>query len=163
MDMVLRRGIMRKGFSLIEVLIVLAVIGIIVTMSFSYLISARPHAQLEQAEIVVIDVLLSGRSKAISEELVTSVKFNLESEELWVEWVDPDSGTTLTDPSSALPDGVTFASSGFPASANGVVFTTRGTLVVGGDIILISPAGETSTLQGNVATGKFPLIGGNLR
>jgi prepilin-type N-terminal cleavage/methylation domain-containing protein len=161
--MVLHRRKVCEGFSLIEVLIVIALIAIVVTMSFSYLISARPHAQLEQAEIVVSDVLLSGRSKAISEELVTSVKFDLASEELWVEWVDPASGSTMTDPTSALPEGVTFASSGFPASANGVVFTARGTLVIGGDITLISPSGETSTLQGNVATGKFPLFGGNLR
>jgi len=148
---------------MIETLIVLAVIAILVTMGFSYMIQARPHAALERAEIAVSGVLLQARSKAVSEELATSVQFDLTDHELWVEWTDPSDGSTQTGPTVALPESVTFANSGFPVSAGGVVFTVRGTLVTGGGITLVSSTGETTTLQGNVATGKFPLVGGHLR
>ena len=153
----------RSGFSVIEILLVLAVIGILGTMGFSYMISARPHAQLEQAEIDVGSVLKSARALAVSEELATFVKFDLSNQTLWVEWTDPDDASTKTTKNTTLPDGVAFAVSGFPASADGVEFTTRGTLLVGGDVSLVSSSGEISTLTGNIATGRFPLMGGHLR
>jgi len=154
---------------MIETLIVLAVTGILVTMGYSYLVSARPHANMERAEITVHTVLSDARNKALSEEIVTTVMFDLDNDELWIEWVDPTTATTQSTPHTVLPDMVSFEDSGIPYYDGEVSFTPRGSLVSGGSlasggtITLENTLGETFTFTANVATGKFPLLGGNMR
>lgn len=154
---------------MMEALIVIAIAGIVATIGFSYIISAAPHAELEQAEIAVHRALVDARNKAISEELVTTVVFDLVNDELWVEWTDPDTGALMSLPHVALPDRVSFDESGIPAVDGEVSFTPRGSLVSGGSsgsggtITLVNTLGETFVFTANVATGRFPLFGGNLR
>jgi len=163
------RAYSRDGWSLVEALIVLAIAGILATLSISYLISARPHAELEQAEIIVHRVLADGRNKALSEELVTTVKFDLVNNQLWVEWVDPETSSTMSLPHQALPNSVAFDDSGIPYVDGEISFTPRGSLVSGGSsssggtITLVNSNGETYVFTANVSTGRFPLVGGNLR
>ena len=125
---------------MVEALIVLAITGIMVTMGYAYLISATPHAELEQAEIIVHRVLSEARNKATSEELVTTVMFDLDNSQLWVEWTDPNSGTTQSLPPRTLPDRVSFEDSGIPFVDGAVSFTPRGSLVSGGS----GPVGESA-------------------
>jgi prepilin-type N-terminal cleavage/methylation domain-containing protein len=159
----------RNGWSLLEALIVLAIAGIIATIGYAYLISSVPHAQLEQAEIMVHRVLADARNKAVSEELVTKVVFDVANKELWVEWTDPDSATVMSLPHTVLPERVSFENSGIPGVDGEVSFTPRGSLVSGGStasggtITLVNTAGETFVFHANVSTGSFPLAGGNLR
>lgn len=147
----------------------LAVAGILATMSYAYMISARPHAELERATIIVHRVLLEARNKAISEELVSKVVFNVAEAKLWVEWTDPDTGTTESLPPANLPENVGFDDSGIPYIDGEISFTPRGSLVsggsptAGGTITLISSMGESYVFTANVATGRFPLIGGHTR
>ncbi|MBN2083435.1 hypothetical protein JW859_14665 [bacterium] len=154
---------------MIETLIVMAVTGILVTMGYSYLVSARPHADMERAELMVHSVLSDARNKALSEEIVTTVKFDVNNEELWIEWVDPATATTQSSPHTVLPDLISFEDSGIPYYDGQVSFTPRGSLVsggslaAGGTITLENTMGETFTFTANVATGKFPLLGGNTR
>ena len=159
----------RGGWSMIEALIVLAITGIMVTMGYSYLISATPHAELERAQIEVHRVLADARNKATSEELVTTVMFDVINSELWVAWTDPDSGSEMSLPHKVLPDKVSFAHSGIPYVDGQVSFTPRGSLVSGGSvssggtITLVNTNEESFVFTANVATGRFPLYGGNLR
>jgi Tfp pilus assembly protein FimT len=154
---------------MIEALIVLAITGILVTMGYAYLISATPHAELERAQIEVHRVLTDARNKAVSEELVTTVMFDVANDELWVEWTDPDSGSTMSLPHQGLPDSVSFEESGIPYVDGEISFTPRGSLVSGGSvasggtITLVNTNGESFIFTANVATGRFPLYGGNLR
>lgn len=159
----------RGGWSMIEALIVLAITGILVTMGYAYVVSATPHAELERDEIVVHRVLSEARNKAVSEELVTTVVFDVANGELWVEWTDPDSGSTMSLPHRTLSDEVSFEDSGIPYVDGQVSFTPRGSLVSGGSvssggtITLVNTNGESFVFTANVATGRFPLYGGNLR
>jgi hypothetical protein len=138
-------------------------------MTISYLITAKPHAELEQAEIIVHRVLADARNKALSEELVTTVKFDLVNSELWVEWTDPETSTTMSLPHSKLPASVSFDDSGIPYVDGEISFTPRGSLVSGGSsgsggtITLVNTNGETFVFTANVSSGRFPLVGGNLR
>jgi len=163
------RAYSRDGWSLVEALIVLAIAGILATMTIAYLISAKPHAELEQAEIIVHRVLADGRNKALSEELVTTVKFDVTNSELWVEWTDPETATLMELPHATLPDSVAFAESGIPYVDGEISFTPRGSLVsggstsAGGTITLVNSSGETYVFTANVSSGRFPLVGGNLR
>ena len=147
----------------------IAIVGIVGTMGFSYMISARPHAQLEQAQVMVHGVLQHARNKAVSEELITRVVFSTDTNQLWVSWVDPDTGDDVTMPVETLPDGVFFDASGIPSVDGEVLFTPRGSLVSGGSeasggtITLVNSLGETYTFMANVPMGRFPLVGGHLR
>ena len=155
----------RGGWSLIETVIVLAIIGILSTIGFSYVLRARPHARLEQAELRLVGVLAKARNLAISEELATKAVFNLESEEYWIEQQDRETLAWINASHSyTLPEEVHFAAvGGVTFSGNEVRFTPRGTLMSGGSIKVVNSLGETSTLTGSLATGRFPITGGNLR
>lgn len=150
------------GFSMIEALIVLAISAILVTMSFGYLISSRPAALLHEAEVQLSSDLARARDEAYNEESPVRMVFDLGEGEYWSEQQDTTTAewTVLTDP-KILPDTITFTDVAFPDDI--VNFTPRGTLVVGGSITIQNSKGASSTLNGVIPTGRFPLLGGALR
>src|SRR4051794_40716966 len=75
-SMLLRTFETRRGFSMLEMLIVLAIMGIMSTLSVSYLLAAKPHATLEQAQLELLSRLNSARQLAITEEAQTRVRFD---------------------------------------------------------------------------------------
>ena len=154
----------RSGFSMVEMLMVLAIMGIIVTLTISSLMAARPHAQLERGELVVAQTLNQARNLAISDELAVRVSLDPDANTMTIAQADP--GTTdyvdIFGPYD-LPDGIEFEADGITFDGNNVQFTPRGSLLSGGEIEISNSAGETTIFTGNLATGKFPLTGGNLR
>jgi len=151
----------RRGFSTIEVLIVLAIAGILVTLSFGYLASSRPHALLERAELEVSSRLLEARNLAVSEEIMTQIVFHVGNQDYRIMARDRDTlAWSDVSPYYTLPEGVTFTTT---LPSGDAIFTPRGTLFVGGSVTLTSSTGESSTLTGNLATGRFPILGGHLR
>jgi prepilin-type N-terminal cleavage/methylation domain-containing protein len=155
----------RRGFSMVEMLMVVAIIGIMGTMSVSYLLAARPHATLEQAQLELAGNLNAARHLAISEECRTRVRFDttVTPNEYWVQRMDNATGTwsNATMPLFELPAGVTLSGNTFASSE--VNFNTRGGLVSGGTLTLTSSDGEDSTFTGNLASGRFQFGAGNTR
>jgi type II secretion system protein H len=154
----------RRGFSLVEMLIVLAILAILSTLTISSMIGAKPNAELDKGQEEVSFLLNQARMLAVSEELNTRVVFQTNGE-YWYEAQDRDTGTwsiaTAGDGKSKLPTTVTLTGNTFPAQT--VTFTPRGTLLVGGTLTFTNTQNKTATLVGNVATGRFPLGGGNTR
>jgi type II secretion system protein H len=154
----------RRGFSLVEVLIVLAILGILGTLTISNLLSAKPNAELDKGQEEVSFLLNQARMLAVSEELNTRMVFQTNGE-YWYEQQDRDTGTwsiaTAGGGKSKLPSTVTLTGNTFPAQT--ITFTPRGTLFVGGTLTFTNTQSKTATLVGNVATGRFPLGGGNTR
>jgi prepilin-type N-terminal cleavage/methylation domain-containing protein len=153
----------RSGFSFVEVLLVLAIVGILATMSYSYMLGARPHAQLESAEIQLVSYLNQARNHAVSDEVTVRVVFDTAANEFKTEYLDDGGSWQQIGGVQSLVDGVTFTGTGVTLAGGEARFTPRGTLHWGGTITIGATNGETSTLTANVATGKFPLAGGNLR
>jgi prepilin-type N-terminal cleavage/methylation domain-containing protein len=154
----------RGGFSLVEMLIVLAIAGILVTMGFAYLISARPHALLEQGEVRLQALMTKARNLAVSEEINTRVVHDVEHDTFTLERQDRASGVWSTVESAVtLPDGISVPEDGNTFPDTTVRFTPRGTLMAGGSISLKNADDEVSTLVGNLVNGRFTLPGGNLR
>lgn len=152
------------GFSLIEALIVLAILAIVGTMTVGNMLAARPHSMLERGEIQLTGFLSQARNAAISREVAARVVFDMATSEYWSETYDR--ATASWGGASAhqtLPEGVSFNAGGNTFPADTVNFTPRGTLMAGGTITIRSSAGETSALSGNIATGRFSPGGGNLR
>jgi Tfp pilus assembly protein FimT len=147
---------------MIEALIVLAVAAILATMSFSYLVRARPAGQLHSAELEIASFMGKARDVAYNEEVPSKVVLDFEFQEYWIEKQDQATGNwEMVTERLPAPEGVSFASTTFPDSE--VVYTPRGTLVVGGDITLQNSLGDSSTLTGNVATGRFAIGTGGAR
>lgn len=154
----------RAGFSLIEAMIVLALLAIAATMGFSYMLAARPHAQLERAEITLSAFLGQTRNLAISGEVAARVVFNMDTGEYWSQTLDRNTGNWSDESAvQTLPEGVTFTAGGNTFPGTTVTYTPRGTLMTGGSIDIENSRGEIQTLTGNIATGRFQLEGGNLR
>lgn len=149
---------------MVEMLMVLAIMGIVVTLTISSLLSARPHAQLERGEIVVTTTLNQARNLAISDERAVRVVIDTDENTMSIEQADP--GTVdyaLAFGPYDLPDGTEFVADGITFDNNEVQFTPRGSLLTGGEIEIANTAGETTVFNGQLATGRFPLTGGNLR
>jgi len=152
------------GFSLVEVLIVLALMGILVTFSVSTMLAARPHALLERGEVDLASKLMQARNMAVSEEISTRMVFDDAQGLYWIERYNR--GTEAWEDASqqwSLPEGADFVTDGntFPDATP--TFTPRGTLLVGGAIQITNSAGEVATLAGIVPSGRFDMGGGNLR
>ncbi|MDQ3024456.1 MAG: prepilin-type N-terminal cleavage/methylation domain-containing protein [bacterium] len=154
-----------RGFSIIEMLIVLAILGVLGTMSTTFLLAAKPHAELEQAELQLVAHLNAARHLALSEESQTRMRFDTTTnpDQYWVERFDAATSNWIDAnmPLYNIPSGVTISGNTF--SAGTVTYNTRGSLVSGGTITLSSSTGETSTFTGNLATGRFQFGAGNLR
>jgi prepilin-type N-terminal cleavage/methylation domain-containing protein len=158
-----RFGAHNRGFSFIELAVVLAILAITSTMALGFLLTARPHADLERAELELSARLNAARNLAVSEEVQVQVVFDTTAGTYFMQQ-RPAGGGTWVDVDGVdyeLPESVTFTSITFPSTA--VQFTTRGALLAGGNISLSSSTGEVHTLSGNLASGRFVLGQGNLR
>ena len=110
---------------------------------------------------------------AVSEELTTKVVLSFASgpngrDEFWIEVLtDPDAGTweqPHPQTQHEMPELVAFHPPGITFPGNEVVFSPRGSLSISGQIVIATPVnGETSVFEGQLATGRFPVSGGNLR
>jgi prepilin-type N-terminal cleavage/methylation domain-containing protein len=152
----------RGGFSMVETLMVLAIAGILVTMSFGYLISARPAAELERGEIVLQQTLVAARNLAMSDEVTVQVIIDTDNGTLTIESAEPGTGNfSAAMPMVTLPSGVGIATTSFEGDT--IVFTSRGSLVSGGNITISNNVGTSRVYTGQLASGRFPLLEGNLR
>lgn len=152
----------RGGFSFTEVVIVLAILAIVGTTSVSYVLEARPHAQLESAELSLAAKLGEYRYQALSEETPIRVVLNGEDGTWQVEKLVEGNWTAAGAPGQ-LSEGCSFAPDGISFPDATIEFTTRGSLMASGDVTVMSSQGETRTLTGNLATGRFVITEGNLR
>lgn len=149
---------------MIELLMVIAIMGIIVTLTISGLLAARPHAQLERGDLVVSQTLNQARNLAVSNERAVRVVFNIDDNVMVTEEADPgtEDWTEAFAPVE-LPDGVEFSEDGNTFPDTTVQFTPRGSLMAGGEIEILSSTGESTVFTGTLATGRFPLSGGHTR
>ncbi len=154
----------KRGFSLVEVLIVIAIMGILVTTGTGYMLASRPDAQLQRGEMAMISFLNRARNLAVSEEASVRVLFDDDTGEFWMEQLDRETASWSTASEIAvLPDGVGFKPESNTFTDETIQFTPRGSLMAGGEIAIINSAGSYSVLTGTVATGRFPVTGGTLR
>ncbi|HVU07793.1 MAG TPA: prepilin-type N-terminal cleavage/methylation domain-containing protein [Verrucomicrobiae bacterium] len=114
----------RRAFTLIEIMMVVAILGLIVAMGIPTMLTAHRHAPLVQAVNDVIDICSNARAKAILNSTTTLVIFHPQSRQVSISQVpaadDTNDSGSLTD---GTPDNAQTASS--PQSVDSTQFDDR--------------------------------------
>jgi len=96
------------AFTLIEVMVVVAIIGLVAAMGMPSIMKALQKDGMRKAESDVLDVCLAARAKAILSGQTVGVVFKPAERSFAVEGGGPGGGSTYVH-ASKLPDGVEIA------------------------------------------------------
>lgn len=145
--MILKIG--NKGFTLAEMIVILAIIGIILGMSLPFFSQSISSARLKTAVRDIVATLSTARSYAITKRAECSVVFDLEREEYWIEIL----GSVLEKRSKA-PEGIDLVDTTF--SSRRVNFLPTGALIgASGSITIMDKGGRTKLVRVINVTGKI--------
>ena len=98
----------RRAFTLVEIMIVVAIIGLIAAMGLPSIIKVLQKEGMRKAISDVTDVLASARAKAIVSQKTVAVIFHPGEKSFAVDGGGPGQGSTYVA-SAKLPDNVDFA------------------------------------------------------
>ncbi len=100
--------LMPRAFTLIEVMVVVAILGLVAAMGMPSIMKALQKEGMRKAESDVLDVCAAARAKAILSGQTVGVVFKPAERSFSVEGGGPGGGSTYVH-SSKLPDGVEIA------------------------------------------------------
>lgn len=100
--------IVRRAFTLIEIMVVVAIIGLVAAMGLPSIMKALQKEGMRKALSDVTDVCASARAKAIFTHQTVAVVFRPGDKSFAVEGGGPGGGSLYVH-ESKLPDGVDFA------------------------------------------------------
>jgi prepilin-type N-terminal cleavage/methylation domain-containing protein len=98
----------RRAFTLIEIMIVVAILGLVAAMGLPAIMKALQKEGMRKAVSDVQDVCASARAKAIFQNQTVAVVFHPAERSFSVEGGGAGKGSTLVS-SSTLPDGIEIA------------------------------------------------------
>ena len=98
----------RRGFTLIEIMIVVAILGLVAAMGMPSIMQALHKEGMRKAVSELMDVCASARARAIIANQPVALVFHPAEKSFSVEGGGPGGGSTYVS-ESKLPDGVEFA------------------------------------------------------
>jgi prepilin-type N-terminal cleavage/methylation domain-containing protein len=104
---VIRHPSFQRAFTLIEIMVVVAIMGMLAAVGLPSLTKALQREGMRKAVSEIIDVCASARAKAILQNQTVAVTFHPDEKSFAVEGGGPGKGATYVS-SSKLPDGVDF-------------------------------------------------------
>lgn len=148
----------RAGFSLVEVLVVLAILGILATISGMALSSYMARADLKRAARTVVSLCQTARIEAIKRNRSTAVVFNNATNTCSVYTANGD-GNWATEADNTLMRRFSISGSRSPitvtnATASTYIFNSRGRSTLG-SITLLNSANTRSLTITIRSTGSI--------
>jgi prepilin-type N-terminal cleavage/methylation domain-containing protein len=116
------KNLNQRGFSLIELLIVILVVAILVTLSIPQIQQTLKMYRLDVGERLVSNRLLDARLSAIKRNRDAWLVINSSARTLQVASTDDNGATVYLSPSTTLPENVYFSSTTPPS----VIFNSLG-------------------------------------
>jgi prepilin-type N-terminal cleavage/methylation domain-containing protein len=146
----------KRGFSMLELVIVLLIMGMLSAIAMPYLVPTLKHKSLEGAADDLISAFSSGRSYALGGNTYSRIVIDVGAKRLDILKYNPD--TNEWDDANLvfeLPTGINFAQGGVTFEDSVATFDPHGSLMSGGTIIIQNSQGETATLTALIATGRL--------
>lgn len=146
----------RNGFTLMEMLVVIFIVGILATISMPYLIPTHRFATLDGAADNLISTFSATRSTAIAENTYCRIKIEAATGTLEMQQWDPLAREWReTGVGYKLPERVSFKGGGITFPNSIALFDPHGALNEGGGLIIEDAKGESVELTSLIASGRL--------
>lgn len=144
------------GFTLLELIIVILIIGIISTISIPFLLPTLRHSTLEGAADQLISTFAAVHAQGISNNTYCQLAFSPGAGTFSVRQYNPETGEwETTEGPHSLPNTISFSDGGVTFPGATATFDPHGSLLDSGTITLVGPTGETITMRSLLATGRL--------
>lgn len=140
----------RKGFSLIEMLIVMAIIGVLLSAAIPSWTKYRLNSDLRTAARGVASDFFNTKQRAIGETVEYRIIFNVNGNSYQIR--NMSSGEFKTKNLSEFAEGIEMTSAAFSFGNPIIIFSARG-IAENGSVILHNSKGSTATITVNI-TGR---------
>lgn len=134
--------LLKKGFTLIEMLTVIGIIAIVAAISFPVYQNMRPNITLNSATRDLATDMRYAQQLAVTEQIIYDVIFNTSASSYEIR----NNSTAALVRTKVLPDGITFSSiTGL--TDNTAEFTATGAAAAPGTIILANRKDKQTTIE----------------
>lgn len=134
--------LLKKGFTLIEMLTVIGIIAIVAAISFPVYQNMRPNITLNSATRDLATDMRYAQQLAVTEQIIYDVIFNTSASSYEIR----NNSTAALVRTKVLPDGITFSSiTGL--TDNTAEFTATGAAAAPGTVILANRKDKQTTIE----------------
>ncbi len=145
----------QAGFTLIELIITVSILGIMAAAIIPFAFQAMVKSDLEQAARIIAGDIRCGESKALAEQSNSfKIEFVAPSNE-YRKYFDKDNPNRFER--ITLPRGITMVHAVFGSKSTKVYFTLKGTVTVGGSVVLTDNHGNWTFVRVAPVTGRVRL------
>ncbi len=135
---------MKKGFTLIEILVAIGILAILSIVSWAALSSLQPSLKLSAASRDLTSDLRYSQQLAVTEQINYGISFSTTSAHYYL---DRFGTTTQTLSSKSLPSGISFCQITGLFDGEAAIFNPYGAVLIAGSVCLSNTKGQTKIIE----------------
>jgi type IV fimbrial biogenesis protein FimT len=132
-----KKSVSKSGFSLMELMVVISIIGVILSIAFPYISASLPDYRLRSAARDIVSLMMETKLKAVKENANTAISFDFVND-TYTAWIDNGTGggagNFIYEPlqgesifeQAALPNGIDLYQDASSNIANPFAYNNRG-------------------------------------